>query len=36
MAVTIRVIYRACLADNLGAPQSIPAKGMVQIIAYGF
>ena len=35
MADSKRVIYLVCLADNLGAPQSIPAKGMVQSIAYG-
>ena len=35
MADSKRVIYFVCLADNLDAPQSIPAKGMQQIIAYG-
>lgn len=28
MADSKRVIYLVCLADNVGAPQSIPAKGM--------
>lgn len=35
MADYERVIYRACLADNVGSPQSIPAKGHEQGIAYG-
>lgn len=32
MAVYIRVIYLGCLADNVGAPQTIPQTGMVQCL----
>ena len=32
MADCERVIYRACLADNVGLPQAIPQAGMVQCL----
>ena len=33
MAVTVRVIYRVCLADNVSVPQAIP-QGIGAVFAY--
>lgn len=34
MAVYIRVIYLACLADNVGLPQTIPQRVLGAVFAY--